>query len=164
MAKTIRSAKTRDSATSLTQSNTCPECGAPSTPELNCQSAFDNCLVMEFTNADFGAVHHLTVATYMLQHSSKLSLEGWLSMRGLLREFLVENKSPLEVRRTNRSLVDSGKRTWKFSSPDGLPKIGQVRWTMTILDVRMEPAELYCADINKWAAAVLADAMLVDTD
>ena len=62
----------------------CPECGAKSTPEISCQTIFDECLIKEFTEPDFGAVHHLTVAAYMLQHSSKLSREGWLSMRQLL--------------------------------------------------------------------------------
>ena len=65
----------------------CPECGAP---ENLCQARFDEFLVLEFTDAGYGAVHHLTVAAFMVQHSSKMTPEGWRYERDLLREFLVE--------------------------------------------------------------------------
>ena len=133
----------------------CPECGAS---ETLCQTRFDEFLVLEFTDAGYGAVHHLTVTAYMIQHSSKLTREGWLHERGLLHEFLVENKPPAFIRKQNRDLVDSGKRTFKIKSRDGKPVINKSSWSKTILDVRTENAEVYCADINAWAKAVLEDA------
>lgn len=122
---------------------------------MDCQSRFDEFLVLEFTDADYGAVHHLTVAAYMLQHSSKLTREGWLHERELLREFLVENKSPAFIRRQNRDLVDSGKRKFKIKSRDEKPVINKTSWTKTILDVRAENEEVYCADVSAWARSVL---------
>jgi len=77
-----------------------------------------------------------------------LTREGWLHMRGLLKEFLVENKSPAFIRRQNRDLVDSGKCKIKIASKDGLPVINKFTWTKTILDVRAEDAEVYCADVT----------------
>ncbi len=133
----------------------CPECGAS---EALCQTRFDDFLVLEFTDAGYGAVHHLTVTAYMLQHSSKLTREGWLHERELLREFLVENKPPAFIRKQNRDLVDSGKRKFKIKSRDGLPVINKSTWTKTILDVRTENAEDYCADVTAWARAVLDEA------
>ena len=133
----------------------CLECGAPDTL---CQTRFDEFLVLEFTDAGYGAVHHLTVAAYMLQHSSKLTREGWLHERELLREFLVENKPPAFIRKQNRDLVDSGKRKFKIKSRDGLPVINKTEWTKTILDVRTENAEVYCADVSAWAMSVLVEA------
>lgn len=133
----------------------CPECGAP---ETLCHTRFDEFLVLEFTDAGYGVVHHLTVTAYMLQHSSKLTREGWLHERELLREFLVENKPPAFIRKKNRDLVDSGKRTFKIKSRDGLPVINKTMWTKTILDVRTENAEVYCADVSVWARAVLEEA------
>ena len=133
----------------------CPECSAP---ETLCQTRFDEFLVLEFTDAGYGAVHHLTVTAYILQHSSKLTREGWQHERELLREFLVENKPPAFIRKQNRDLVDSGKRTFKIKSRDGLPVINKTSWTKTILDVRTESAEVYCADVTGWARAVLEDA------
>ena len=126
----------------------CPECGAA---ETLCKTRFDEFLVLEFTDAGYGAVHHLTVATYMLQHSSKLTKEGWIYERELLREFLVENKSPSLIRQQVRDSVDSGKRTFKFKSKDGKPAINITTWTKTILDVRTENAEVYCEDVTAWA-------------
>lgn len=132
----------------------CPECGAL---DALCQTRFDEFLVLEFTDADYGAGHHLTVAAYMLQHSSKLSLEGWLYERDLLREFIVEKKSPSLIRQQVKDAVDSGKRTFKFKSKDGKPVINKSTWTKTI-HVRTENAEVYCADVTAWAMSVLDEA------
>jgi hypothetical protein len=135
---------------------TCLECGA-----LDCQIYFDEFLVLEFTDAGYGSVHHLTVAAYMLQHSSKLTREGWLHERELLREFLVENKPPAFIRKQNKDLVDSGKRTFKIKSRDGKSIITKTTWTKTILEVRTESAEVYCADVTAWAWAVLEDVQTI---
>lgn len=132
----------------------CPECGAP---DNLCQTRFDEFLVLEFTDAGYGAVHHLTVATYMVQHSSKMTREGWLHERGLLREFLVEKKPPAFIRKQNRDLVDSGKRTFKIKSKTGIPVINKTTWSKTILDVRAENAEIYCEDVTAWARSVLEE-------
>ena len=133
----------------------CPECGAL---DNLCQTRFDELLILEFTNADYGVVHHLTMATFMVQHSSRMTREGWIYERELLREFLIENKPPAVVRREIKNKVDSGKRTFKFKSKDGVPVIHKSTWTKTILDVRAENAELYCEDIYAWARSVLEEA------
>jgi len=132
----------------------CPECGAP---DSLCQTRFDEFLVLEFTDAGYGAVHHLTVAAYMLQHSSKLTREGWLHERELLREFLIENKPPAFIQKQNKDLVDSGKRKFKIKSRAGLPVINKTTWTKTILDVRVENAQIYCEDVTAWARSTLED-------
>ena len=133
----------------------CPECGAPNN---SCKARFDEFLILEFTDAGYGAVHHLTVAAFMVQHSSKLTREGWLFERNLLREFLVENKSPEYIRKQNKDMVDSGKRSFKIKSKTGLPVINKTTWTKTILDVRSENSEAYCEDITSWARSVLEEA------
>ena len=133
----------------------CPECGAP---DNLCQTRFDEFLVLEFTDAGYGTVHHLTVAAYILQHSSKLTREGWLHERELLRQFLVENKPPSFIRKQNKDLVDSGKRKFKIKSRDGLPVINKTTWTKTILDVRTKNEQVYCEDVTAWARSALEDA------
>ena len=129
----------------------CPECGAP---DSACEPRFNECLALEFSDAAYGAVHHLTVAAYMLQHSSKLTREGWIYERNLLKEFLVESKPPAFICQGNKDLVDSGKRTFKIKSTNGKPVINETVWTRTILDIRMD----YCEDVNAWARSVLEDA------
>ena len=135
----------------------CPECGAENTGGITCEAHYHECLVKEFTDAGFGVVHHLTVAAYMLQHSSKLSRQGWLETRRLLREFLIEHTPPVGIRRQNKDNVDSGKRNWKISSKDGKAKINRTEWTKTILEVSLKNAEAYCADITAWAQSALKD-------
>lgn len=133
----------------------CPECGAA---DDLCKSRFDEFLALEFSDMGYGAVHNLTVATYMVQHSSKLTREGWLFERNLLKEFLIDNKPPAFIRKQNKDIVDSGKRKFKIKSRDGLPVINKSTWTKTILDVRTESAEVYCADVTAWARSVLDEA------
>lgn len=133
----------------------CPECGAP---ENACEARYHEFLVKEFEGPGYGAVHHLTVAAYMLQHSSKLTKEGWLFERNLLRQFIIEKKPPAFIRKQHRNIVDSGKRTFKIKSKDGQPTISRTHWTKTIVDVRMENADVYCEDVNVWAMSVLEDA------
>jgi hypothetical protein len=133
----------------------CPECGATDTL---CKDRFDEFLALEFSDMGYGAVHNLTVATYMIQHSSKMSREGWLYERDLLREFIVEKKTPSLIRQQVKDAVNSGKRTFKFKSKDRKPVINKTAWTKTILDVRAENAEVYCADVNAWARSVLEEA------
>ena len=137
----------------------CLECGAP---DNLCQSRFDEFLVLEFTDSGYGAVHHLTVAAYMVQHSSKMTREGWMYERELLREFLIENKPPALVRQQIKDTVDSGKRTFKFKSKTGIPVIDKSTWSKTILDVRAENAEVYCEDITAWARSVLEEAQALN--
>src|SRR5215216_2442848 len=132
----------------------CSECGAL---DNLCQTRFDEFLILEFTDAGYGAIHHLTVAAFMVQHSSKLTRAGWLFERGLLRDFLVENKPPAYVRKQNKEMVDSGKRTFKIKSNTGLPVINKTTWVKTILDVRAENADVYCEDITAWARSALED-------
>ena len=132
----------------------CPECGASDTL---CQTRFDEFLVLEFADAGYGAVHHLTVAAYMVQHSSKMTREGWMYERDLLKEFLVEKKTPATIRKQIKDTVDSGKRTFKFKSKTGVPVIDKTTWQKTILDVRAENAEVYREDISAWARSVLEE-------
>lgn len=134
--------------------NNCTECGAP---DGVCQARFDEFLALEFTDAGYGAVHHLTVAAYMLQHSSKLTPAGWLEMRSLLREFLVEAKPPAFIRKQNKQKVDSGKRSFKFKSQTGQPVIAKSAWTKTICDVRASGPAAYCADVTEWARSALVE-------
>jgi len=139
------------------QEMNCPECGAENTAGKSCETRYHECLAKEFTDAGYGTVHHLTVASYMLQHSSKLSLQGWLETRKLLREFLIENKPPAEISRQNKDHLDSGRRNWKIIAKDGIAKTTRTEWTKTILNVSLNNAEAYCADITLWAQTALKD-------
>ena len=120
-----------------------------------CRARFDEFLSLEFSDPAYGQVHHLTVATYMLQHSSQLTREGWIYERELLKAFLVENRSPSSVRHQSKRVLDSGKRTFRIKSKDNKPVISKSSWSRTILDVRSDDPRLYCQDVTAWAKSVL---------
>jgi hypothetical protein len=141
--------------------SSCPECAAL---DSLCQARFDEFLILEFTDPGYGAVHHLTMAAYMVQHSSKLTREGWLFERNLMREFLIENKPPAYIRKQNKDVVDSGKRNFKIKSRDGKPVIDKTTWKKTILDVRSDNAVVYCEDITAWARSVLEEAEAIEIE
>jgi hypothetical protein len=58
--------------------------------------------------------------------------------------------------------VDSGRRTFKFKTKDGVPVISKTTWTKTILDVQAENSEIYCEDINAWARSALEEAKEIE--
>src|SRR5512140_1826876 len=133
----------------------CDECGAPVNA---CEERFNDCLAKEFEDPRYGRVHNLTVSAFMLQHSSRLTREGWLYQRDLLRDFIISGKSPDEVRSERRDKVDSGNRTFKVKSRTGQPVTPRSAWSKTILDVRLDDPVAYCEDVIAWSSATLADA------
>jgi hypothetical protein len=136
----------------------CPECGAPITEEDNCTDRFYRFLILEFSDPEYGAVHHLTVAAYMLQHPSRLSRKGWQEMRALLSQFLDQGLSPQAQRARMRAEVDSGRRTWSLMKGPRLQLPAGYAWSLTILSVVESDAAQYRLDIERWARQALRDA------
>jgi hypothetical protein len=136
----------------------CPECGAGFPPGEECVDRFNACLALEFENpGSYGAVHHLTVATYMLQHPSRYSREGWLATRKLLVDFLRNGKTTEQVRRENRRRFEGGNKTWSMTKGERIQGLEEVSWSRTIGDVRLENPQVYCADVERWAQSFLED-------
>ncbi len=135
----------------------CPKCGAEYSAGDDCQNRFNLCLALEYENPTaYGAVHHLTVLCYMLQHN-EYSHQVWLESREMLREFVEQGTSPAEMRARNRGRVDSGKRNWRITRGPKFSRFADIRWTRTIADVQLDNAEDYCADVRLWAESLLRD-------
>ena len=138
-------------------SEKCPECGAVIAPYEKCRDRFDLYLAKEFQDPTaFGAVHHLTVVCYMLQHNG-YSREGWLDARKMLAQFVREGVTPSSMRKQNRAKLDSGKRDWSITKGTKLVRVQDIKWTRSIADVRQDDSEAYCADVKQWASSVLVD-------
>jgi hypothetical protein len=133
----------------------CPECGALWPEGKTCQDYSHQMLSWEFEHSLLD-VHHLMVLCYHLQHPSLYSPEGLLEARRLLNEFVERGASPQEVRRRNRSRVDSGKRDWKIkgtaASHGSFAR--PVHWAMTAADVTKGGPERYYENVQKWARSV----------
>lgn len=103
----------------------------------------------------YGAVHHLSVPCYLLQHNV-YSQRGWLEVRKLLSRFVYDGWTPAMARRAIQAQATS-RRTWNLTRGPKLPGVELIAWSFTIADVRLGRAEDYCADVLTWARRVLTD-------
>jgi hypothetical protein len=136
----------------------CPECGAAWTKNRTCQSAFDEFLVLEYTDPEYGIVHMLTVACFMIQHG-RYSDEGLVWIERRLREHIEKGMSMEEIRRKMGGETDQIRRRWKVvRQPGDLPQ-RSIPWTMTIMDVagNMQDASSYRDLIKQWAITTLRE-------
>jgi hypothetical protein len=140
----------------------CLECGALRTSDDGCAQRFHHFLALEMTDPEYGAVHHLTVPAYMLQHPSQLSRVGWQAIYDLLAQFLSnENFTPALARARNRKAVDNKNRTWSFIKGERLVLPTGFRWSQTILNIDDASPVQYCMDIQEWARLVLDEAAMI---
>lgn len=135
----------------------CAWCGARyATPGETCEDRFNLALAREFEDPAFGMVHHLTVPAYMLQHN-RYSHVGWLVTRDLLASFVRGEVDPAGARRQYKAKYSGGERAGSITKGPRFAQFDQITWTRTIADVRFDSAEVYRADVEAWAAAVVAD-------
>lgn len=136
--------------------NRCSYCGCQTIAGETCRDFFDRCLALEFEQpGSFGAVHHLTVLCYMLQHNGYSSL-GWMEARKLLGRFVDGGASLGEVMKEKRV-----RKKWEpgdsLLRKSVLPAIPSVPWSKNISEIRCETPEQYCGDVWMWARSILAD-------
>ena len=135
----------------------CPECGAAWMDGVTCHEHFYQMGYWEIENLALQVVHHLMVLAYHLQHPSLYSPYGLNSAKGLLVEFLERGATTEQVRKRNRDVMDSGKRTFKIK---GTPTSHgaydhPVTWTMKAADVTAGGVDAYCDSVRAWARSVL---------
>lgn len=137
----------------------CLECKANLPEGHTCEEYFHQMLFWENEFPAYGEVHHLMVLGYYLQHPSLYSPDGLKYAQGLLRQFVDEGQSPLDVRQNNRAEVASNNRQWKIkatlNSKGSYPQ--PVKWTMTAAEVVLGGAEHYCDNVRKWSQSIRAD-------
>jgi len=105
----------------------------------------------------FGAVHHLTVAAYSLQHPRGFSHDAIRMWRVIVAESLDGISTPADFLRRARSQFSGGLRVREPGAepPPGWPRV----WPMTVADVIVPPDETPSADghierVRRWAAAI----------
>jgi hypothetical protein len=142
----------------VTNKQTCPECGAIRLDGGACQGDFYQMLYWEAEEPARGEVHHLMVLCYHLQHPGLYSPDGLRHALGLLKDFVVYNVSPAEVRQRNRDKIASDQRMWKVTArPDAHGAYDRpIAWTMTAADVVAGGADRYCDNVRLWARSVYA--------
>lgn len=134
----------------------CPECGGFNQDGLSCQSIFNNFIALEFADPEYGAVHFLTVACYMIQHG-RYSDEGLEWIEKKLRDHLEHGLAVDEIRASASAEADQSVREWKVIRQPNQPSQMKINWSMTINDVagNYRDAVSYQDLIQKWARPIL---------
>lgn len=137
--------------------NKCSKCGTMLRSDEKCRERFELCLRKDYEHpSSYGTVHHLIVASYMLQHN-EYSREGWLEARNLLVQAIRQGISPSILRQQNHQKFDSYHRQWNFTKGEKIAAIDKIEWSRTIADVRLDTPEMYCTDAKNWAKSILTD-------
>jgi hypothetical protein len=142
-------------------SNACLECGAEAPAGETCRDCFEALLAYENERPPaFGAVHHLTVACYSLQHPAGYARAALDSWRELIAATLDGRAAPNDLRHRLGQRFAGARRVREPGSrpPDWWPH----SWTMVVRDVLgpSEPlpvVETYVERATRWARAVRAD-------
>ena len=134
----------------------CPECGTVCHHGEACQDYFYQMLFWEAENPNYGVVHHLMVLCYHLQHPSLYSPEGLREAIHLLTDFLERGVTTEQVRRRNRSTLNSSTRTWKITGTPASHGAYEhpIAWTMTAANVIEDGKDNYCESVRAWARSV----------
>lgn len=134
----------------------CPDCGARLPAAETCRERFGACLSLEYQHPDtFGAVHHLAVMCYSLQHNG-YSRDAWLDARAMLARCLRENLSGPEFLKITREKLGT-RRSGSITRGPRLAGVSSITWTVTVADLDTTTAARYEAGVRQWAASVVAD-------
>jgi hypothetical protein len=134
----------------------CPECGAQLEDGINCQSIFDSFLALEFSDPEYGKVHFITVACFMIQHG-RYSDAALAWIQPALRAYLEEGLPVNELRRYAGAVINSSERSWKVLRAAQDKPLRRVNWRVTIADVAAHTGNAadYCACVRQWGMATL---------
>ena len=121
-----------------------------------CRDKFGEMLALEFEDPTvFGAVHHITVICFNIQHPATFTEESLAWMKSSLRAIIVDGLSPTELRKQVRKKTKGGVQVKHHKEP--LEEPLRTHWSMTVADIRTEKPEVYCEDIKAWARSMLKD-------
>ena len=134
----------------------CNQCGAAHDDGADCESCFHALLAYENERpAAFGAVHHLTVATYYLQHPAGYTLEALAHWREIVSLALEGRASIRELRELSGKRFAGAKRVREpgASAPAWWP----TTWPLGIQSVFTPGLELdvdsYVGRAREWGEA-----------
>lgn len=141
----------------MTQS--CEQCGAVHEDGADCLSCFHALLAYENERpAAFGAVHHLTVAAYYLQHAAGYTHEALAHWREILAKSLDDGATIRQLRQLSGQRFAGSKRVREdgASAPGWWPRV----WPTTIQHVATPDVgtnidvETYVQRARDWARDV----------
>ncbi len=137
----------------------CPECGATWKEGTTCESNFHQMLYWENEDLKRGAVHHLMILAYHLQHPSQYSPEGLKYSQQLLVDFVERGVTPQQVVKNNWRAVDSNLHRWGIRARPGTQASypHPASWSLTVQDVVDADADHYVESVQAWARSIITD-------
>ena len=139
----------------------CPDCGAPVVDGRDCRELFGQLLAHEYESPQsFGAVHHLTVAAYFLQHPRGYS-RGAIDMWRIIVDESLDGISTAAdfLDRARGQLAGGGVRVREPGAEP--PPNWPTSWPMTVADVIAAEGETVDAEdhtkrVRQWAESIRA--------
>lgn len=118
----------------------CEDCGASVAEGSTCRGMFEQLLAHEYAFPEaFAAVHHVTVATYSLQHPRGFSRDAIRMWQVIIGESLDGLSTPENFLERARAHFVRGLRVRQPGAepPEGWPRV----WPVTVADVVAPPDE-----------------------
>lgn len=136
----------------------CCQCGAPAREGLTCRQQYEALLALEYQDPKgAGALHHLTVLCYILQHPNDFSSEALAWASRAVEDTLEHGMSTEEFRRRAREIYAPEARRWKVTR--ALRPTGSlsepVSWALTVADVYTGAPDGHIQRVRAWAVATL---------
>ncbi|CAA0092167.1 Uncharacterised protein [Mycolicibacterium vanbaalenii] len=124
----------------------CPHCGVD-----DCEAKFDACLDRDFSDPEYGVVHHLMVGAYMMQHGRYTDENVQGTADFLLRHL---DEPPSEAtKREIRRWADGPYRVIRRAG-ESARDTADVLWPLSIGDIDLTTADRYRTCVRRWAEAV----------
>ncbi|MDR0696673.1 MAG: DUF5946 family protein [Christensenellaceae bacterium] len=139
---------------------TCEKCGAVFIGDETCDDRFNMLQAKELEVPEYFVVHHLSVPCFMLQHN-RYSRTGWIDAYHLLAQF-IQDGLKLEAARQMLQNSFNSKRDSSITKGEKLLGVEDVKWRVTIADVKHNTAQEYCDSITTWAKAIIEDAAALE--
>ncbi len=127
----------------------CIECGARETDGHSCYELFGFPLIWEHNDPKLYALHFWLVSSYMIQHPSNFTAEGYKHLVNLFIDAYDNDWDTPYILKKNREIVKSvGKITNPISSKERQRELRL--WLMTIEDIYIGGEKNAIQNINKW--------------
>ncbi len=113
-----------------------------------CHDRFDECLALDFSDARYGAVHHLSAHAYALQHRTYAD-----EFEGVVARFVLDHldEPPGPASTAAVQQAASGAIRVARREPGPTP---EEPWAVTVADIDPSSPEAYRSTVRAWAEAV----------
>lgn len=130
---------------------TCAECGGRFIDGLECREMFEALLAWEWQNPALGAVHFLTVSSYLLQHPVSLTGEAASGLLTAFTQILSGEMTITQVRAQATRAYDAASRV-RRPAHELRPQFRG--WSMTVADVYAGGQACAAEGVKAWAQII----------